>query len=83
MTALETLIVYVAEGCPHCAALIEDFSARNVRFTIRDISQDDDAYDQLKQLTWERRVPVVADHERLSFGFRGESTSFDELGLER
>ncbi|MCP4897393.1 MAG: glutaredoxin family protein [bacterium] len=81
MSPLEIIVVYVAEGCPHCRALIEDFTRRQVRFVVRNITDDEGAREQLKQLTWERRVPVVADHERLSFGFRGESSKLEDLGI--
>jgi hypothetical protein len=37
---------------------------------------------RLLELVWEHRLPVVADHERISIGFRGESSTFAELGLE-
>jgi hypothetical protein len=38
--------------------------------------------DELRGWCWEHRLPVVVDHERVSIGFRGASSSFDELGLE-
>ncbi len=82
MSPLEAVVVYVVEACPHCRALIDDFTRRNVRFVVRDISQDEAALEQLMRLSWERRVPVVADHERLSFGYRGQSSSFEALGLD-
>jgi len=33
-------------------------------------------------LTWDRRVPVIVDHERFSVGFAGGSSTFAELGIE-
>jgi hypothetical protein len=38
--------------------------------------------ENLRNLSWERRLPVVADHERISIGFRGASSTFADLGLE-
>jgi hypothetical protein len=33
-------------------------------------------------VSWEHRLPVVVDHERVSIGFRGGSSTYAELGLE-
>jgi hypothetical protein len=38
--------------------------------------------ERLRSLCWEHRLPVIADHERVSIGFRGGSSTFTELGLE-
>jgi hypothetical protein len=37
---------------------------------------------ELRRVSWEHRLPVVLDHERVSIGFRGGSSDFAELGLE-
>jgi glutaredoxin len=81
VTQLETLVVYTADGCPHCRDLIKDFSRRKVRFVERNVSIDSEALVRLKELSWERRLPTVFDHERISVGFKGRSSTFDELGL--
>ncbi len=79
---LDTLIVFTAPGCPHCEAVCRDFRARNVHFREVDVSASEDAMDELRGWCWEHRLPVVVDHERVSIGFRGRSSTFDELGLE-
>ena len=81
MTRLETVVVYTAAGCPHCRALVQDFKRRNVSFVERCVGDDAQALDQLSSLSCERRLPVVVDHERVSVGFQGRSSTFDELGL--
>jgi glutaredoxin len=79
---LDTLIVFTADGCPHCAALVEDFRRRGVRFREVNLNREPDEMDSLRQVSWEHRLPVVVDHERVSIGFRGGSSTYAELGLE-
>jgi len=82
VSALHTLVVYTADGCPHCAALVADLEARRVRFLEVNLSRDPQRISQLELLSWEHRLPVVVDHERVSIGFRGSSSTFAEVGLE-
>jgi glutaredoxin len=82
MRALDTLVVYTADGCPHCAALVDDFRRRGVRFSEVNLSREPDQMERLRQLSWEHRLPVVVDHERVSIGFRGGSSTYADLGLE-
>jgi glutaredoxin len=81
MAALYTVIAFTADGCPHCRALREDLERRNVRFAEVNLSREPERLEELQRHTWERRVPVVVDHERVSIGFRGGSSRLDELGL--
>jgi len=79
---VETLLVFTADGCPHCRAVIDDFRARNVRFREVNLSREPDELERLPVLSGERRLPVIVDHERVTVGFRGGSSSFAELGVE-
>ena len=82
MRELDTLLVFTADGCPYCQALLNDFDGRGVRYREINLSRDPEGIDRLCELSWEHRLPVVVDHERVSIGFRGESSTFAELGLE-
>ena len=79
---LDTIIVFTADGCPHCRALCEDFDRRGVVYREINLSREPGEIDRLRGLSWEHRLPAVADHERISIGFRGRSSTFDELDLE-
>jgi arsenate reductase-like glutaredoxin family protein len=81
MPALETLLVFVHPDCAASRNLLEDFRRRRVRFTEIDVTTGPEAMERLREWSWESRLPVVVDHERVSIGFRGASTSFDALGL--
>jgi glutaredoxin len=83
VTPLETLVVFTADGCPHCRAVVADLETRGVRFREINLSREPDEMARLRTLCWEHRLPVIADHERVSIGFRGASSTFAELGLER
>lgn len=78
---MDTLLVFTADGCPHCRAVIEDFRARNVRFREINLNRAPEEMERLRALCREHRLPVIADHERVSVGFRGGSSTFAELGL--
>ncbi len=82
MSTLDSIMVYVADGCPHCEALVSDFRRRGVVFTEVNLSREPERMEGLRALSWEHRLPVVADHERVSIGFRGGSSTYAELGLE-
>ncbi len=74
-------IVYVADGCPHCARLLEDLARRRVRVTVVNLSTEAFRVAEVAAVTRERRLPVLVDHERCSIGFAGASSSFAELGV--
>ncbi len=75
------ITIYIATHCPHCAALVADLERRRVRYRCVDVRREPERLDELKRLTWERRLPVVVDHERCSVGFFGGSSTWRELGL--
>jgi glutaredoxin len=82
VSPVDPVLVFTADGCPHSRAVVEDFLARNVRFKEINLSREPEEMERLRSLCWEHRLPVIADHERVSIGFRGGSSTFDELGLE-
>jgi len=82
MPALEAIIVFTADGCPYCKALVDDFRRRGVVFREINLSLDPEQLARLRELSWEHRLPVVVDHERVSIGFRGNSSTYEELGIE-
>lgn len=75
------ITVYVADGCPHCRALLADLARRRVPCITVNLSLEPARIEEITSLTWERRLPVVVDHERASVGFEGRSTPWSELGL--
>ncbi len=72
-----TIAVYVLRGCPHCDALLEDLRRRRVVADVIDLELEPGRIEEVERLTWDRRVPVVVDHERATVGFRGASSSVD------
>ena len=78
-----SVTVYVAAGCPHCAALLADLRRRRVAFRLVDLSAEPERLTELAAVTWERRLPAVVDHERCSIGFAGRSSAWSDLGLAR
>ncbi len=82
MGALDTIRVFTADGCPHSRALCEDFDRRGVIYREINLSREPHEMARLRELVWEHRLPVVVDHERVSIGFRGQASTFAELGLE-
>ena len=82
MKELSTLKVFSADGCPHCNALRADFKRRGVVYEEVNLSQHPQRLTEVRGLVWERRLPVVVDHERVSIGFNGGSSTFAALGLD-
>lgn len=80
---LYRVLVFTADGCPHCDALRDDLRSRHVRFLEINLSREPHRMPELRAYSWEHRLPVTVDHERVSIGFRGGSSTFAELGLER
>ena len=76
-----SVTVYVADCCPYCRALVEDLERRHVSYFSVNLTREPERIAELAALTWERRLPVLVDHERCSVGFAGASTSFADLGL--
>jgi glutaredoxin len=76
------IVVFVADSCPHSRALLEDFRRRNVTFEDVNLSREPGRLAELRSWSWEHRLPVIIDHERVSIGFRGGSSTFAELGIE-
>jgi glutaredoxin len=76
-----SVTVYVADGCPHCISLLKDLRRRRVTYVVVNLSAEPGRVAELAALTWERRLPVLVDHERCSVGFAGGSTAFADLGL--
>jgi glutaredoxin len=74
-----SITVYVAAGCPHCERLLADLRRRAVPHDVVDLSATPERVAEVEALTWDRRVPVVVDHERCSVGYAGASSSLDEL----
>ena len=82
MTALDTILVFTADGCEHCMALCADFDRRGVAYREINLTREPHEMQRLRDLSWEHRLPVIADHERVSIGFRGQSSTFEDVGLE-
>jgi len=82
VASLDTIVVFTADGCPHCEALCADFDRRGVDYREINLSRETEEMGRLRDISWEHRLPVVADHERVSIGFRGGSSTFAGLGLE-
>lgn len=80
---LDVLTVFTADGCPHCDRLVADLRQRGVRFEEVNLSREPEAMDRLAAICWEHRLPIVLDHEKVSVGHDGRSSSFEELGLRR
>ena len=76
-----SITIYVADGCPHCAALLADFERRHVAVAVVNLSRQPERAAEVLALTRTPRLPVVVDHERASIGFAGRSSTFAELGL--
>jgi glutaredoxin len=76
-----SITVYVVSGCPFCAELLADLRRRSVPHQCIDLRLAPERAADVIALTWDRRVPVVVDHERFTVGFGGRSSTLEELGI--
>ena len=58
---LDTILVFTADGCPHCAALCVDFDRRGVAYREINLSREPQEMDRLRGLSWEHRLPAILD----------------------
>ena len=79
---LETLRVFTHSDCPHSKALLEDFIRRGVVFVQIDVGSNPSGLQTLRAICWEHRLPVIADHEKITIGYQGRTSTFEALGLE-
>lgn len=79
---LDTLLVFTHSECPHSQALLEDFNRRGVVFVQIDLGADPEGLLRLREVCWEHRLPVIADHERITIGYQGRTSTFEALGLQ-
>ncbi len=82
MSPVFPIRIFTATGCPSSDALRADLERRGVRFIERDVRNNPEAMEELRSLSWEHRLPVIVDHERVTVGFNGLSSTFEELGIE-
>lgn len=75
-----SVVVFVVAGCPHCDALLEDLRRRRVAHSVVDLRRRPERIAEVVRLTWDRRVPVLVDHERVTVGFNGRSSAIGERG---
>jgi glutaredoxin len=81
VTRVDTLLVFTADGCPHCRDALADLERRRVRFREINLNREPDEIERVVTLCPDPRVPLFLDHERVSVGFRGRSSSLAKLGL--
>jgi glutaredoxin len=77
-----SVTVYVADHCPHCARLLADLRRRRVDHVCVNLSEARERAREVVALTWDRRLPVVVDHERFTVGFEGGSSTLADLGID-
>jgi glutaredoxin len=77
-----SVTVYVSNRCPHCARLLADLRRRHVAHVCVDLNETPERAGEVVALTWDRRLPVIVDHERFTVGFAGGSSTFADLGIE-
>jgi glutaredoxin len=55
VVALDTILVFTADGCQHCRALCEDFDRRGVVYREINLSREPGEMAHLRELIWEHR----------------------------
>jgi len=69
MTTTQTVTVYSTPTCPWCDRAKEYLTSRNVPFTNKDVSVDQEAAMEMIRLTGQQGVPVIAAGSDVIVGF--------------
>ena len=64
-------VLYVKEGCPHCAGLAGELKRRGADFKEIDVSKDRAALREIKQKYRAKQVPVLVEGEKVTIGYKG------------
>ena len=66
------ITIYTKPGCPYCAAALEDFERRNVRYRQIDVQHDLAARETMRKLSGGLKVPTIVQPDgTVSVGFDG------------
>jgi glutaredoxin len=70
---MEKTRIYVKDGCPYCAAALEDLEKRGVDFQMFNVKQDPKAAEEaLKHSNGQRMVPIIVqENGEVQVGFNG------------
>ena len=69
---MSEVTIYTKSGCPYCAAAIDDFERRKVRYTEHNVKQDHGALKRMLELNGgQRRVPTIVRGDKVTVGFNG------------
>jgi glutaredoxin len=63
------LTLYLVPGCDTCEQLKEFLSVRNLRFTEKDVSQDVELQNELKEVAGELQVPALTIGDKVLTGY--------------
>lgn len=65
------MIIYTKTGCPYCEAAKRHFTADGIQFEEVNLSVHPDRIPEIKELTNNTKVPVIADNGKVTVGFNG------------
>lgn len=66
---MQQITVYSKPGCVQCQATISKLDKRGAAYEVRDVTQDERAYQRVRELGYQQ-VPVVEAGEQHWSGFR-------------
>lgn len=68
--SMANVTVYVKEGCPYCARLINDLKDEKVDYTEINITYDRDALKKIKKEYQADKVPVLVKGDEVTVGYK-------------
>jgi glutaredoxin len=67
---VDSIILYGAEYCPFCYMAKEYLDSKNISYTYKDITTDDEAHKELMDNIQERNIPVLVSGSVKIVGFK-------------
>lgn len=67
----DDITVYVSKGCTYCERVIAHLEKRNISFTVKNVSLDDDAFNEWKAIN-PIGTPLTVKGEHQVLGFNSD-----------
>ncbi len=69
---MEKATLYVKDGCPYCAKLIDELKEKGVDYEEKNVSQSKEALQEAKEKYNAKKVPVLVEGSKVTVGYKGQ-----------
>ena len=66
------VVIYTTKDCPFCKKTKEFFKEHNIKYSEKDVGEDEKASEEMIKLSWHHGVPVIDVDGEIIVGFDEE-----------